>query len=83
MPLFDFACRQCRHHFEALVRPGTKTVCQSCGSEDLEQLFSSFGVNSDNASKANLTSARKNAEKTRADKRHTEHDDMRKHLHDH
>jgi putative FmdB family regulatory protein len=82
MPLYDFACRHCGNHFEALVRSGTKPTCQSCGSEDLEQLVSSFGVSSASTHNANVAKARKTAEKTRAEKRHAEHQYMHKHLHD-
>jgi putative FmdB family regulatory protein len=82
MPLYDYKCRQCGHTFEALVRPGSTAACRSCGSPDVEQLLSSFAVSSDGTHKAHVASARKNAENTRSAKRHTEHEYMRKHLHD-
>ena len=38
MPLFDFACRGCGHHFEDLVRSGDTSRCPRCESLDLERL---------------------------------------------
>lgn len=40
MPIFDFVCTECQHHFEALVRGATAPVCPSCGSEALEKQIS-------------------------------------------
>jgi putative FmdB family regulatory protein len=74
MPLFDFQCRSCGHQFEALVRPASygdpPLVCRACGHAGLEQLLSSFAVNS--AEKTRAAAAAKNkkaAEIGRADTR--------------
>lgn len=44
MPIYEYECRQCGHKFELLVRSGDERPnCGSCGSQDTEKLFSSFG----------------------------------------
>ncbi len=40
MPLFDFACGKCEHHFEALVFDGDKVECPECQSEKVKKLLS-------------------------------------------
>jgi len=46
MPLYDFACRTCKHEFEALVRGGETPVCPACHGYDLERLLSTFAIDS-------------------------------------
>ena len=44
MPLFEYACRGCGHHFEFLTREGQSPACPSCSGEDLQKLLSAFAV---------------------------------------
>jgi putative FmdB family regulatory protein len=44
MPLYEYTCRGCGHHFEELVRGNARPACPSCASEDLEKAFSVFAV---------------------------------------
>jgi len=46
MPIYEFLCKKCGTHMEALVSFGReKSVsCRNCGNKDLEKLFSSFGI---------------------------------------
>jgi putative FmdB family regulatory protein len=44
MPLFEYECRTCRHHFELLVRESTELECPSCRGTDLEKQLSVFAV---------------------------------------
>jgi putative FmdB family regulatory protein len=44
MPLFEYACRGCDHHFELLVRESTKLECPKCASSDLAKQLSVFAV---------------------------------------
>lgn len=39
MPLYDFACQQCHHQFEALVRNGQEPVCPQCQGRQLTRHF--------------------------------------------
>jgi putative FmdB family regulatory protein len=44
MPIYQYACRACTHHFEQLVRESNRPVCPECQSRDLERLLSMFAV---------------------------------------
>lgn len=44
MPLYEYECRQCHHHFELLVREQTVLACPSCQSADLDKQLSVFAV---------------------------------------
>jgi putative FmdB family regulatory protein len=44
MPLFEYACRQCDHHFELLVREATKLECPKCLGTELDKQLSVFAV---------------------------------------
>ncbi|MGQ9671705.1 MAG: FmdB family zinc ribbon protein [Candidatus Aminicenantales bacterium] len=46
MPIYEFLCKQCRCHFETIVRMGGEkgVVCPECGSAEIEKLFSTFGI---------------------------------------
>ncbi|HNC46578.1 MAG TPA: zinc ribbon domain-containing protein, partial [Acidobacteriota bacterium] len=44
MPLFEYTCTECNHHFEALVSGDRKPVCPSCNSSNLEKELSRFAV---------------------------------------
>lgn len=40
MPIYEYACGNCSHDFEALVRMDEKTACPECGSRKLEKRWS-------------------------------------------
>jgi putative FmdB family regulatory protein len=40
MPLYAYACADCAHHFETLVRADETPACPSCGGERLERQLS-------------------------------------------
>lgn len=44
MPLFEYSCRGCHHHFEVLVRGHDAPECPSCHSSDLERRQSVFAA---------------------------------------
>jgi putative FmdB family regulatory protein len=44
MPLFEYECRSCGHHFEYLTRDGRTPACPSCESGDLQKQLSVFAV---------------------------------------
>ena len=44
MPLFEYACRDCDHPFEALVQGRQRPTCPECGSRKLEKRLSGFAV---------------------------------------
>ncbi len=40
MPIYEYACRQCGHQFETLVRSGSRPECPNCRSGDLDRQLS-------------------------------------------
>jgi putative FmdB family regulatory protein len=44
MPIFEYACRDCGHEFETLVRGSETPDCAACGSEKLEKKLSVFAA---------------------------------------
>ncbi len=46
MPIYEFICTKCKKHFECLVSIGKENSvsCVSCGSKDIQKMFSSFGI---------------------------------------
>ena len=40
MPLYEYACQQCGHEFETLVRDGETAACPACQAERLERRLS-------------------------------------------
>jgi putative FmdB family regulatory protein len=58
MPMYDYSCRACDHHFEMLVRASTVPVCPECRSEDVERLLSLPSVRSESTRQQALRSAK-------------------------
>lgn len=44
MPIYEYACHDCGHEFEALVRQDTLPACPSCRSTALEKQLSVFAT---------------------------------------
>lgn len=64
MPLYEYRCLVCGHVFELLIlRQSPQPVCPACAAESVEQLISSFAVNSEAKRDASTASARKFNEK--------------------
>ena len=40
MPLYEYACHDCRSEFELLIRGGERPVCPKCGGEHLQKQLS-------------------------------------------
>ena len=40
MPIYEYACRNCGHQFECLVRGDEKPLCPSCGRSRLTKQLS-------------------------------------------
>jgi len=56
MPIYEYACRACRHEFETLVRSGETPACR-CGSQDLEKKLSAFATQTYGAGEAAANAA--------------------------
>ena len=58
MPIFEYACQDCGHEFEALTRSSTQPQCPNCHSMSLEKKLSVFATaNSANAGAARAEKA--------------------------
>jgi putative FmdB family regulatory protein len=44
MPIFEYICKECGRHFEALVMGSKRAECPSCRSAKLQQQLSTFAV---------------------------------------
>jgi putative FmdB family regulatory protein len=44
MPLYEYACKQCNHEFELLVRNAEPPVCPACQGHQLERRLSVFAA---------------------------------------
>ena len=44
MPIFEYICRECENHFEALVQGAMQPECPSCRSRELEKQLSVFAA---------------------------------------
>ena len=44
MPIFEYICKKCHHHFETLVQGSMKPVCPSCKGKSLEKRLSIFSA---------------------------------------
>jgi putative FmdB family regulatory protein len=52
MPIFEYVCQQCKHHFEAIVLGSQKAACPKCASKRLSQQLSSFAVREEKSQEA-------------------------------
>ncbi len=50
MPIFEYACKECDHQFEALVYGKEKAECPKCHSKKLAPQLSVFAVAAKGAS---------------------------------
>ena len=83
MPIYEYECRGCGHHFEFLLLPtSTAPVCPSCNGNDLERAISMFAVSSDGTRKLALDAGRKRAAGVKRDKDHADAEYERNHPHD-
>ena len=49
MPIFEYVCQECDHHFEAIVLGQQKARCPKCESRKLAQQISKFAVSTESA----------------------------------
>ncbi len=52
MPIYEYICKECKHHFEALVYGANKPECPQCASKKLEQQLSLFAVSAKSSTTA-------------------------------
>lgn len=52
MPIFEYVCRECEHHFEAIVLGAKTPKCPNCESKKLDQQLSRFAVRGKSSGKS-------------------------------
>ena len=57
MPLYEYACRECAHQFEVLVRGSETPECPVCHATALERKLSRFAAHTSGSAKASAASA--------------------------
>lgn len=77
MPIYEYRCDACGREFERFIRPTSEPSndtpgCPGCGSRALQQLLSSFAVNSAERRQLHRDQGRKGAQKSLTEQRHAE-----------
>ena len=44
MPILEYVCKECTHHFETIVLGSQEPICPTCQGTKLERLLSVFAV---------------------------------------
>ena len=44
MPLYEYICKECSHHFELVVHGSTIIMCPECETLNIEKQLSTFAV---------------------------------------
>jgi putative FmdB family regulatory protein len=57
MPIFEYICKGCDHHFEALVYGRQKAACPKCNSRELAPQLSVFAVSAKSGSSSTASRA--------------------------
>jgi len=50
MPIYEYTCQSCGHHFEHLSRAQQEAVCPACDGRLLSKHLSTFAVHANGAS---------------------------------
>ena len=59
MPIYEYACAECGHEFEKLVRKDTTPACPACSATRVERLFSLPNVSSETTKGKAMRAAKK------------------------
>ena len=75
MPIFEYECSGCGEQFEFLALPGSAEAptCPACQGKDLQQMLSTFAVDSKSTRDAHMKTAKERANKIRRDVQYEDH----------
>jgi len=48
MPMYEYICKECSHHFESIVQGSSVPECPVCKTKNLEKQLSAFAVGGGN-----------------------------------
>lgn len=54
MPIFEYICKDCGKHFEAVIFGANKAECPACSGKELEQQLSTFAVSTGSSSRPSM-----------------------------
>lgn len=70
MPIYEYACTECGHEFELLVRGEMTPACPACESQDLERRMSLPRVKSSSTHDLAMRAAKKRDASQAKDRMH-------------
>lgn len=44
MPIYEYICNECSHHFERIVQGSTVPTCPACHTDNVDKQLSAFAV---------------------------------------
>lgn len=84
MPIYEYLCPECGHHFEKLVKLDESPACPSCQCEKPQRKFSlSAGISTGRTRDKSLNKARKISGSIRKEQNQAQAEYERKHHEEH
>lgn len=72
IPIYEYSCQGCGHHFEALVRGDASPKCPECESEKLEREFSLPALKTSSTHGMAMKAAKKRDQRQGAERAHAQ-----------
>ncbi|MFT5321693.1 MAG: putative FmdB family regulatory protein [Pseudohongiellaceae bacterium] len=83
MPIYEYKCQACGHHFEKIVKLNETPNCPSCDSGELEKQFSMAAVSTSRTRSSAFNKARSKAGEIKKEKDHAQAVYERNYIKDH
>jgi putative FmdB family regulatory protein len=84
MPIYEFLCPECGHHFEKLVKLDEVPACPSCTCEKPQRQFSlSAGISTGKTRNKALSKARQRAGSIKKEQNHAQAEYERNYINEH
>jgi|Laugrespbdmm15dd_1035085.scaffolds.fasta_scaffold50955_1 putative FmdB family regulatory protein len=84
MPIYEYLCPKCGHHFEKLVKFNESPVCPSCECENPQRKFSlSAGISTGKTRGKAMGKARQQAGSVKKEQDHAQAEYERNYIRDH
>jgi putative FmdB family regulatory protein len=72
IPIYEYSCQDCGHHFEAQIRGSESPACPECESQSLERAFSLPTVHSSGTHNLAMKAARKRDQRQGQERMHAQ-----------
>lgn len=83
MPIYEYKCKACEHHFEKIVKLNEMPNCPSCDSSELEKQFTMAAVSTSKTRSNSFKKARSKAGEIKKEKDHAQAVYERNYIKDH